>query len=184
MAKVKQSLEADLKAKTEEFDKYKRETRQRETDAATRNRASGEQLRKLKAELSSEQQHSAEIQSRMEAEQVAERNEKLQLQQALDDMAKTRQSLEADLKSALAAADSLSLSDSEPLKRICDADKQTHAQIAKKFWKYMRENTNWNTAVTSVNLDGNLSQLLGKKRIAKSEVQKALGAVMRGLPPA
>ena len=141
MAKVKQSLEADLKAKTEEFDKYKRQAQQLGKEEGKRRQGSAFSIRSLKADLSSEQQRSAEIQSRMEAEQVAERKKKLQLQQALDDMAKTRQSLEADLKSALAAADSLSLSDSEPLKRICDADKQTHAQIAKKFWKYIRENT-------------------------------------------
>merc|ERR1719353_1053143 len=73
----------------EQFHEYKRQTQQRETDAATRNHAFEEQLRqrenqvadimaqlvdqqdfaqKLKAELSNEHQRSAEKQSRMEAE--------------------------------------------------------------------------------------------------------------------
>merc|ERR1719197_2208955 len=86
---TKQLLEADLKVTTEQFHEYKRQTQQRETDAATRNHAFEEQLRqrenqvadimaqlvdqqdfaqKLKTELASEQQRSAEKQSRMEAE--------------------------------------------------------------------------------------------------------------------
>merc|ERR1719353_2658159 len=97
---TKQLLEADLKVTTEQFHEYKRQTQQRETDAATRNHAFEEQLRqrenqvadimaqlvdqqdfaqKLKAELSTEQQRSAEKQSRMEAEleqRTAEKQEK------------------------------------------------------------------------------------------------------------
>merc|ERR1719473_2092977 len=86
---TKQLLEADLKVTTEQFHEYKRQTQQRETDAATRNHAFEEQLRqrenhcadimaqlvdqqdfaqKLKAELATELQRGAEKQSRMEAE--------------------------------------------------------------------------------------------------------------------